>query len=76
MQSWSDYLCDDEGISVAERDLRRGVFRSAAGEGTMEMVQWGEWRERMSEDVEVLAEDDGGPPDNEDVLLAVCNASW
>ena len=37
------------------------------------MVRWGEQRERMAEDVAVLAEDDGGAPGDEDVLLAVCD---
>ena len=37
------------------------------------MARWGEQRERMAEDVAVLAEDDSGAPGDEDALLALCD---
>ena len=46
VQTWDNYLCDDEGISEAERDLRRGVFASAADEARRRMARRGTNRAR------------------------------
>ena len=39
VQTWGNYLCDNEGISEAERDLRRRVFASAADEARRRMAR-------------------------------------